>query len=302
MKKSIFSFTIILIMTMAVCLCLFGCGETNNGNNSSAKFDNAAIKNSLSIDDFDWSVDRGVYSGVRAYALSITNNSKYDLIGVEIGYKLKDDVTDDQLKLFDDFKQSHSDWIDEGDELILRGFRDIYIPSNGGSADTIGLAIGIGTSTWQDLPTEEQFSAMTPDYLSVALVSNKNIYWATYDFINSTWHIEKTVNLIDWPDNVSQILEKPECSILYVTDTGSLFSATAYGVDNNYFNQYLEKVISAGFTVDSSKLSSFYYANNENGDKISLEYNDVCKSIEINLYFAEEQSHSLLKQYKYVRL
>ena len=98
MKKTILT----ILLGVLLIFSMTGCGGKNNSNGI---LGNKSLKASdLSIEDFKWETVSGKCDGYDCYVLSLTNNSKYDIIGVNFSYKVKDEVTDSQLNVYEEFK------------------------------------------------------------------------------------------------------------------------------------------------------------------------------------------------------
>ena len=280
MKRHFLCMAMSLVTVFGMCAC-----SNSQTSSSSTILSSELTADMLSIDDFDWSVDQILYQGTRCYALSLTNNSKYDLLGVEIDYRLKDDATEAEIALFDDFKAKHSDYIDEDDQLILRGYEEKLVESQS-SISEIGLAIGAGNLTWYDEPSEQQFSVMQPDYLLLGVIYNNKLYAAYYDLVNESWSIGESTDINDWPTNeLTGLIPKPECKA-YTTiyyENIQTFDSTLYGITKEFFDDYVQQIKDAGFTNEDYSADSYYIASDADGNSISLSYNDGNNSMYISL-------------------
>ena len=86
MSKKIISLFLLIIMVFGLTACEKS--EDNGGSNSIAS---KGLKASdLSIEDFKWETNSSKCNGYDCYVVSLTNNSKYDIIGVDFSYKVKD--------------------------------------------------------------------------------------------------------------------------------------------------------------------------------------------------------------------
>ena len=95
MKKTILT----ILLGVLLIFSMTGCGGKNNSNGI---LGNKSLKASdLSIEDFKWETVSGKCDGYDCYVLSLTNNSKYDIIGVNFSYKVKDEVTNSQLNVYE---------------------------------------------------------------------------------------------------------------------------------------------------------------------------------------------------------
>lgn len=245
----------------------------------------------LDISQFPWEVSQGIYQGERIYALHVDNDSPYPLIGVQLDYCVKDGITDAELALFDGFRAEHDSFIeedDDGHELILRGERLGYA-APGGALDGIGIAIGFGRYAWYDVPNEEQFSVMQPDILTLALVGKDDrVYAAYYDCKSGKWSVEDSGSECNnwFETELSALAEKPECDLYRVTSgkTSSYFSFDAYGLPDGYYDTYVDKLKTLGFSVDPSEYDDWYRAKNADGYTVSLDFDRDADSLSLTLH------------------
>ena len=293
MKKALY---VIMIVAMAFAFAACGSGGSGDEGGSSGSPLAAVSAGDLNIEDFDWSVDEAKIDGEDCYALSLTNNSKYDLLGVQIDYELKSDVTDEQLSTFDGFMKEHSDYIDEGQtasEVMLRGDSVQLVPS-GETVSDIPLVIGINDFTWTDIPSEEQFNLMEPKELLVGVIgSDDKLYLAYYDIADGDWKLDsETATLNEWPDiELANIVPKVEGHVFKSTEYDNInsMSLDVYGVGEDDFNAYVDKVKEAGFTEDPSEWESYYNAKDKDGNSISVDYNEYTKSFYISADGADKE-------------
>ncbi len=280
---------------MMAAMLITGCSGSSDGKKVSVG--NQELKeNDLSIDAFEWGTREKVIEGTKCYSAKLTNNSDYDLLGVEIDYKLKDDVSEKDLKRFDGFMEEHKDYFTDDDETVdhvtLIGKRQKLVKA-GDSIDNIVFAIGMNTTYWYDVPDKNQYEIMEPNMLQLAIVGkDNNIYIAYYDFVNEEWSLdERTGKVNDWFENdLTAITPKPECEYFVVEsdkETDYMLSFTAYGMDKEAFDTYNDSVREAGYTKDSSELSGYYSAKDKDGNSISTDYDEMNKTMEVTVYPAD---------------
>lgn len=105
---------IIIILCSCMILPLSACKNNTSKtskHNSSTSAQKAFDVNQLSIKDFKWEISEGKDNGFDRLYFSITNNSKFNLLGVEVHFKPKETATDEQLSIFDSFYEEHNDYI-----------------------------------------------------------------------------------------------------------------------------------------------------------------------------------------------
>lgn len=282
MKRKILNVLILFVMVIG----LTACGNNESGSNSI--LGKGLKTKDLSIDDFAWETKETHIDGKKTYAMTLTNNSEYDILGVEIDYEVKSSATQEELKVFDKFMSDHADWIDEdetAEDITLIGKRQKLV-KNGESVSQIILYIGMGTSYWHDRPDETQFDLMEPETLQMLIVGKDNkVYVAYYEFDDKEWDLdEETRELNKWPNNeLSKKVTKPQSEYLLVTsdEEDDDVDFTMYGCTKDYFKEYVETIKSAGFNVDVPEdYSTYFSAEDSDGNSISVTYdkdNDIMK-------------------------
>ena len=115
--------------------------------------------NDLSIDSFNWETKESKCDGKDCYTLSLSNKSKYDIIGVYFTYKVKSDTSKHDLRVYDDFISEHEGYIDEDDayqDITLIGQKNELI-QKGEKLTDLRFTIGYKDNAWYDYPTKKQF-------------------------------------------------------------------------------------------------------------------------------------------------
>lgn len=280
MKKWI----IILIAVVCVCACvgLIVLFATSDSGASNQLFGKGLKASDLVIGDFDWAMEKTRINGKECYAMSLTNNSKYDVIGVQIRYKVRDDATEEQLKVFDDFMKDHEDWIDEDEttkDITLIGGCNKLV-KKGDTINKIVVAIGMDNLYWYDRPDETQFNLMEPETMEIGVIGEDNrLYIAYYDFEDEPWVLdEESKELNTWYKNeLSNKTPKPTSDYYVVTsdEDDETVSFIVYDVTKEDFKGYVETVKTAGYTVDAPENYTIsYMAEDNDGNNISIWYYD----------------------------
>ncbi len=197
MKKTILTILLGVLMIFS----MTGCGGKNNSNGI---LGNKSLKASdLSIEDFKWETVSGKCDGYDCYVLSLTNNSKYDIIGVNFSYKVKDEVTDSQLNVYEEFMKEHDGYIDENDSpknVTLIGEKNKLV-QKGEQLTDLRFTVGYEDSAWYDYPTDEQFNLMEPKELQLGVISENKLYIAYYSFKDKSWKLDQNTADVDtWPN------------------------------------------------------------------------------------------------------
>lgn len=243
------------------CMALQGCGADNAGAGLGAG--KALDASDLSINDFAWETIQSKYNGEDCYVFSLTNNSEYDVIAVEFTYKVRDDVSDSDLEVYNDFMNDHEGYIEETDsprDVILRGSKDVLV-AQGEELTGLRFTVGFKKWAWYDYPTKEQFELMEPKEMQLGVVGNDGvIYIAYYDFENDAWMLDENALPVDvWSGKeiANKVSRPAEQHHIVITDEEDKFKVCSYGVTVDEYSQYIESVKESGFVEESSSPSSF---------------------------------------------
>ncbi len=281
MKKKIFTILLSLLMVFSVT----GCGGKENSNGI---LGNKSLKASdLSIEDFKWETVSGKCDGYDCYVLSLTNNSKYDIIGVNFSYKVKNGVSDSELSVYDEFMKNHDGYIEENDSpknVTLIGEKNKLV-QKGEQLTDLRFTVGYEDSAWYDYPTDEQFNLMDPKELQLGIISGNKLYIAYYNFTTKSWKLDQNTTDADtWPDSeIAKKISKPnEKHHVIITDEKDEFKIYSYGITENIYEEYIDSLKSKGFVQDESYTSHFE-GKDENGYEVTVWFNDTEESLSIRI-------------------
>lgn len=295
MKKG---FVCMVVLSMILCsFSLSSCisednsNSTNNDNTSNVgnsvddgneNSSDISTKKSLkvtdfSIEDFVWETIPSKYNGVDCYTFSLVNNSAYDIIGVCFTYKVKNNVADNELVVFDEFMKAHDGYIKENDSprnVTLHGSKDSLV-SKGEQLTGLRFTVGYKDWSWYDYPTDEQFKLMEPEELEIGVIGEDNTFYiAYYDFEDDEWVLdENTVPADTWSKTeISEQICKPiEKHHIVVTDEEERFKVYSYGVTRDNYGQYIESIKNLGYEEESYS-SAFFKGKSTDGNIIELWY------------------------------
>lgn len=281
MKKTILTILLGVLMIFS----MTGCGGKNNSNGI---LGNKSLKASdLSIEDFKWETVSGKCDGYDCYVLSLTNNSKYDIIGVNFSYKVKDEVTDSQLNVYEEFMKEHDGYIDENDSpknVTLIGEKNKLV-QKGEQLTDLRFTVGYEDSAWYDYPTDEQFNLMEPKELQLGVISGNKLYIAYYSFKDKSWKLDQNTADVDtWSNtDVAKKISKPnEKHHVIITDDEDEFKIYSYGITKDIYKEYTEKLRANGFVQDED-YSSHFEGKDENGYEVTVWFDDIEESLSIRI-------------------
>lgn len=280
MKKinSIKVFTLLLFMVV-----LSACSK------NSSIFDNSLKAKDLSISDFTWSTEYSKCSGENCYIVSFTNNSNYDVISPKFIYKVKDDISDESLNVYNKFMQEHSWFLNEGDTVrgvTLIGYDDSLVEKSKNTRKII-FTVGFDNTAWHDYPTKEQFELMEPKELSLGVIGkDSKLYLAYYNFIDKSWSIDETIMDVNvWPTSeLAKKVDKIVGKYFMVTyNSENSISVQSYGASKDDYDKYVGKLKSNGFTNEESYSSYLFEAKDGDGAEVNLWYDEDTFSLAMTL-------------------
>jgi hypothetical protein len=282
---------LLTLLMFVILITLTACGNSSESDSKdiSKKSGKSLKASDLSIDDFELETVPGKSDGYDCYITSLTNNSKYDVIGVSISYKVKDEVSEKELKVYDDFMKSHDGYINEYDssrDVTLIGTEKALI-EKGEKLTGLKVTVGFKDLCWYDYPTEEQFDLMEPKELTLGIVGNDNkIYYAYYDFTNKSWKLdEETVdNLNTWSNTeLAQTIDEPNGKYYFITeDDDDELRFEVYGVSVDKYNEYLETLENLGFKEEYSS-KSYYEGIKDDKKEIDVYYSESDAKLSVTL-------------------
>lgn len=265
---------------------LQGCGK--NGNVIGGGGKRVLKPSDLSIADFVWETVPAKHNGYDCYSFSLVNNSDYDIISVEFTYKVKDNVTDDELLVYDEFMKDHDGYIEKDDspkDVILRGSKDTLV-LKGEQLTGLRFAVGFKDWVWYDYPTEEQFRLMEPKELVIGVVgTNDVLYIAYYNFVNKTWVLDDETLAVDtWSKKeIAQKIGKPqEDHHIVLRDEENAFRVYSYGITAEEYSHYVSEIKNAGFEEEYAS-SAYFKGKDAEGFIVVLDYDESEERLYISL-------------------
>ena len=289
MKKKILS----IVMLVVITLCLTACGD-NQSDNKQSIFSKELKTSDLSIEDFNVETGKTKKYGKEYYVATFTNNSKYPVVAFQLDYEPKDDVTETQLSVYNDFMKEHYDWIESDDltGVILRASGEKFV-EKGASIEKANITIGYDTYSWYDSPSKEQFELMEPKELQIGIIGENDVlYIAYYDYNEKEWLIdEESKQLNEWPKTeIAKKVIKPECKYTLLDsdiDDEKEIDFDCYGINKEQFKTYIKTLQDAGYEVkDIEESYSSYYDSAETSDgyefTLDCDYDEEKLSIELS--------------------
>lgn len=280
-----------IMLTLMLAVGLAGC-TSNEPNNPSdptetptASTTPESSKQAVSVDDIEWSVAPGVIDGYDRIVFSYTNNSSYDVFGVQMEFRQAADVTDEQRVVFDELYESNSMWED------MNGGKDeVYITASGerylqpGESNTAPCTFN---STATSVSTMEQYELMEPKMMSIAYKDGDRVYLEYYDFATDSYSSssQSGKQAVTWSNSeIAQLIPQIEAPIVGVSsDSNDHFYAIAYGVPRDQYDAYVDELENRGFTVDANASGNYFSASNKEGVKVTANYSGTDESMNVSV-------------------
>ena len=155
-------------------------------------------KDSVKIDQLNWSVSEGVVDGVEMMTFEYDNKSSFDIAQFTIQFEPKGELTDEQKLLF-------TDVFDEEEA----------------THDYSTLKMCITHGDYVANAQQNQYDLMEPSVATIAyLGGDGKIYLEYYSFKSKTYTTSSKggVKAYDWPTKaLAKSLPKPDCPIVYTS-------------------------------------------------------------------------------------
>lgn len=233
-------------------------------------------KDAIKIEDLDWNVKESVMDGERFVSFDYTNKSSYTILDVEMNFVQKENVTAEQLSVFDKLK-SDGEWTDEEvKEIYILGYnRKCAEPG-----ETVSDSPCVINGTYTVVENMAQYQLMEPDMVSIAFIGKDGKGYTTYyDFKTQSYgeSSDGALDLHKWSESkISSLLPKADYTAVNVsTDDEDRFFFYAYGVSKEEFENYVNEVKAKGFTKVDYEGNNSYRATNADGIEADINYNAV---------------------------
>lgn len=277
--KKVLKMLLTVCLTLTMFVLLTGCNEQSTNPNNPESF---SAKDAIKIEEIDWSVVPSVMDGERYFSLNYTNNSKYTILGLEIKFTLKEDITEDELSIFDKLKKEN-EWTDEDmEDLYIQGVNQRVADPKETVKDSPCAING-----YENIENVEQFEIMEPDMATIVFIANDGKgYMIYYDFKSQTYGESSNggKELQNWPSVMLEVLPKVETVAVDVSsDDEDYMYVQTFGITKDYFNEYKNELKKQGFTTIDYEWENSYSASNEDGYSVSISYTAINEKMTITL-------------------
>ena len=288
LKLPAFFLTFVVLLT-----CLAACGGQKNVISTSGDKP-AANEPIISIEDIAWSVGEPVLDGTRRVAMTYTNNSPYSIIRLEMTFREKEGITEEQRAAYvkdlteylslDESKENDRKQIEQlkAQEIGMNTDSDLMV-APGESEPAAPLHYYGGITYVEKL---DHYQYVTPDIATIEYIADGSIYTVYYDYVAEQYTLDTDKEVAyDWPDNpLSDLLPKPEAEYLENNwDYEDSYSFEVYGYTYEAYTNYLEQCKQSGFTRDVSETDDRYSAKNAAGNELEVRYDEDDRSMRVEI-------------------
>lgn len=271
---------------VAVCIAIIallsitGCSSGDSSAVGGRKSDKIPIK----IEDIDWSVSEGIVEGERAVVFNYTNNTKYVIADIELKFTQKDDVTTEDLVVFNDYKEQYDVDDEKMADIYILGYNRKFAEPG----ETLENSPCVINGTYIPVDNITQYEIMQPDMATISYIGKDNkLYGVYYDFKTQAYSkgTNDGIELYQWSESeLSNLIPKPNVKTVRCSESSTSLGFTSYGASKEQYTEYVQACKDKGFTIEPSSGETYYNAKNEDGYKISIHYYANDERLDGNLY------------------
>lgn len=261
--------------------------ESQEESSTESPDSSALAKDEIKIDELPWEITTMINDyGNREFVVAYTNNSKYAIMGFDIEFTLKDGLTDDQMAVFEDLKEEYEYTDEELSELTMKVYNEVYTAAG---EEGKPQPLTLDNYAFRVPSSMDQIDNFEPDIATIGYITPDNVmHMEFYDFKNDSYTLSSTTkdNLYQLPTTaIKDILPAPEVPVLISDkDLGGAYSATAYGIKQDGYSEYVATCKDSGFTDVTEDTDYSFEASKSDGARIELRYYSEDESMTIKAY------------------
>ena len=294
-KKRMILLGTVMVMVLMTAALMAGCGSGGSGaggsdSEAAGKAASGGGGPAFDLSLIDWHVESGIVEGERLVTFGYTNNTDYEVVDFDLEFKVKDDVTADQLEQYDELKEKAKDMEHDIGEITFQCMTSKCV-APGASVD--GQPCGLD-GTIEYYTDYDSYEVFTPDMMTAVLSDGKKIYPVYYDFASQkTTAGEDVIDAYTWSNSaLAKAVPKPEVKYLvFDFETEDTLYAKAFGVSRDACGEYIEACKAMGFdkNIDDSDETygatgtRYFTADNGEGIKVSVDYYPSDDEMQINV-------------------
>lgn len=269
------------VLTVIV-FCVSGCEQVYRSVGTSGQGE-------IKIKDIVWEIDEGIIDGNRSVLFACTNNSSYTIAGLELSFKEKAGVEQEEKDKF--YADIQKDFSFEDEEIELVKEKEISMHTYTERIISPGESIKNVRCYYFDgyyyLKNIEHYDLVEPDIIKIKYIKDDQIYTTYYDFSSDKYSTEdKTELAFQWSDKeIGNKIPKPDKEVVQVMyDSDDTFLLYVYGVEREEFDNYVDECKDLGYVVDTGGVDDLYYADNREGYSIRVSYDqeEHCMSVNVD--------------------
>jgi len=257
--------------------------------------ESSAKEEKINIDDIVWEVDEGIIDGDRFILLSYTNNTPYAIASLEIAFKEKSDITEEEKEIYcSELQEEFSAQDDEVEKLRsepISMHTESKIVCNAG--ETVTNVKCNYYRGYYYVKKIDHYKLVEPDIATIRYVDDDDdhIYTVYYDYNSNKYSFDsKTDVAYQWSQtNLGNVIPKPDTKIVEtgISDDRN-FMFDARGMSLEQFDDYVNECIEMGYTVEAMNHEGFYSADNSDGYNIYLNYDEDERTMSASVSAPEE--------------
>lgn len=238
-----------------------------------------SAKETIRIEDLVWNVEEGISDGERYVLFDYTNNTPYTIASLEITFKEKPDITEEEKIAFyaeiQEQLQASDEDIEELKEVpISMHTETMRVAEPGESVTNVNCYYYGGSFYLKDI---NHYHLVEPDIATIRYVDGDEIYTVYFDYSSGKYSAESETEIAyQWSKaELGNKIPKPDVKVVESSiDTEETFMFDAYGMSLEQFNAYVAECKDLGYTVDPGEHEGFYSADNAEGYNIYLYYDE----------------------------
>lgn len=216
------------------------------------------------IGDIEWSFVNGILYEEPAVFIKYKNNSNFSIVGLYFSFELREEISDEQMQLFDFLKEKWNLTTEEIAEINP----EIYDHK---VCDPGEEVIGASCDVYYNTPATDivQCELLELRYVEINYIGEDNkLHEVAYSAENESYVLAgSSEELYEWSDSeYANMLPKPDTRIVAVDyDEDDYFQCTAYDMNSEAFKEYIEQCKEIGFNIDVEESDTSFWGTHSQG-------------------------------------
>lgn len=188
----------------ALTLCIFSLFTFSLTGCNSTK-----TKETFSISDIDLIVEEKIFEGENTVVFSFQNNTNFTIIGIDIEFKQKENLSDNEISILNKYSVYEEDLSN-----IYISANNYYFTKSGEKSNIVPCSL-IGS--WDYCHNMKEYNIMEASEMSIAYIKDNKMFGVQYNFKN-----KKTISLSEngqdlyfWTEtDASNLIPKPNKQVV----------------------------------------------------------------------------------------